>query len=179
MVGVDAYDQHVFSHTISRKVDRWPIRIIESCLTFGLVNARAAYCIKNNIDFTKFSIKQFYLEILRAHYPPVSKISKIKLGFKAKSTIYKHCVWKNCKQKTNNFCDNENCRKLACKQHMMILCCECFSSDPSDIITIPDHNKNPARMCKIKNFCKICSRVLCASASCARNACADHRNPIC
>ena len=50
MVGVDAYDQHVFAHTISRKVNRWPIRIIETCISFALVNARAAYCVKNKID---------------------------------------------------------------------------------------------------------------------------------
>ena len=179
MVGVDAFDQHVFAHTISRKVNKWPIRIIESCITFGLTNARAAYCIKNNIDFTKYSMKKFFLDILREHYPPVYRISKIKLEFWVLSPKYQRCIWTNCKKNTKTFCNNENCNKLACQDHMVILCCECFNSDPKNIITQIDCRKNSNTLCKIKNFCTVKSTVLCANESCRRFACANHRHNIC
>ena len=179
MVGVDAFDQHVFKHTISRKVAKWPIRIIESCITFALANARAAFCVENKIDFTKYSLKKFYLEILRLHYPKIYKISKISLDFKVKSLKYTRCIWKNCSKKSKTFCDNKNCRKLACKDHMMTLCCKCFSNNPTDISTRPDNIKHPSRICKIFDFCKVESRILCASESCRSYACANHRNPIC
>ena len=92
MVGVDAFDQHAFAHTISRKVNRWHVRIIESCFTFALVNARAAHCVKKNVDCAKYSMKQFYLDILQQHYPSVYKISKIKLEFKPQQLKYTKCI---------------------------------------------------------------------------------------
>jgi hypothetical protein len=178
MVGVDAFDQHVFAHTVSRKVDKWPVRIIESCFTFALVNARAAHCVKMNIDYTKYSMKKFYLDIIRLHYPPVYKISGVKLEFKAQAQKYNQCHWEKCKKTSKSFCNNEKCQKLACKDHMAILCCQCFGKK-NDIILNPEHKQIPSRICKIITFCKVLSRVLCASKSCKRVVCANHRHLIC
>jgi hypothetical protein len=179
MVGVDAFDQHVFKHNISRKVNKWPIRIIESCITFALANAKAAYCVQNNINCVYYSLKQFYLDILREHYPKVYKISQIKLEFKSLSPNYKTCIWKNCKKKSKIFCNNENCQKLACKDHMIDLCCECYNNNPTDIITSRDCIKRPPRICRIFAFCKVNTRIVCGSKSCARYVCENHRHPIC
>ena len=175
--------QREFDNFIDPSVYHSQPEIEETCnkdlRTFALVNARAAYCVKNNIDFKKYSMRQFYLDLLRSHYPPVYKITEIKLQFKVNETKYNRCIWKNCKKNSKIICNNNNCTKRACKDHMQILCCECFCINPSDILTKPDHKINPGRICKIKTFCKVKCRVICASASCARYACADHRNPIC
>ena len=100
---------------------------------FALVNARAAYCVKNKIDCANYSMSKFYLDILQQNYPPVFKISKIKLEFKCQALKYTQCIWKNCKKTSKTVCNNENCRKLACKDHMAILCSKCFTSSATDI----------------------------------------------
>ena len=180
MVGVDAFVQQVFSYTMSRKVKKWPIRIVESCISYGLGNARAAFCVRNKLDFTKYSMKEFYLDILREHYPPVFKISTVKLELKVQSPTYRKCIWTNCKKTTKILCNNQNCQKLACRDHMVILCSECYNHSTKDIITKTDRQKNlNSVVCKIKKFCKVKSTVTCASKSCGRVACANHRHFIC
>ena len=179
MVGVDSYDQTVFNYTPSRITDRWPIRIIESCIAFGLTNARAAYCVKNNINFKTYSMKQFFLDILRINYRPVFRISKIKLEFKAPFAKYKRCVWNKCKKTTKMICHNEKCDKLACPDHSVELCCECYNLNDKEIKLTRDGVTNRTKVCAIQSFCIVKSRIFCANKKCSRTACKNHRHPLC
>ena len=121
----------------------------------------------------------FYLDLLKQHYPSVIKLNRIQLEFKAPSVTAKKCPWDNCKKRSKNFCHNENCQKLVCRDHMLNLCCECFNKNPQDLLTFCDGIKNTSRICQIKTFCRVSSKLVCASRACGRFSCANHRHPIC
>ena len=114
--------------------------------------------------------------------PAFSKEVFIKLEIKSLSPRYLHCSWKNCKKQSKIICNNQNCKKLACKDHMLDLCWICYNNNnPTDITpTIPRKIiTRPQKYCEIISSCGERSRIICCSPSCARYVCEDHRHPIC
>ena len=62
---------------------------------------------------------------------------------------------------------------------MAILCCKCFNNNPKDIIANSNSSKKTSKKCQIFDFCTMESRVQCASESCKKIVCANHRNVVC
>ena len=65
----------------------------------------------------QYSIKTFYVEILKEAYEPLHIIRTIVVEIKPKIPKYKLCSWNHCYKTVNTICANQLCQKLPCPSH--------------------------------------------------------------
>ena len=178
MGGVDAFDAVVFGSSLARKCNKWPVRVIEHTASFLLTNSKTAFAINHKKDLTKYTNKQYSLDVLRGSYASVKNVSKIEYEFKLSLPIRKRCLWDSCKKTTLIYCNNDGCKKYACRDHLLPICNFCFSDNVLK-------NANVKRTNLYDHIQKRCAVIGCAKnskiacACCNKKFCPIHRASLC
>ena len=179
MCGVDLFDRVAFYHTLSRKTLKWTVRVIENVIGFGLTNARAAYCLQNFICMKNYTIKAFYVDILKQAYETIHIIRSISVTIKQKLPKFKTCNWNECFKTVHTICSNHLCEKLACPSHSCLVCRQCYSN-PLLATKFTIRKNVPTspkpRQCHV---CKKYTRIVCSVMECQQFVCQTHRAKLC
>jgi hypothetical protein len=88
--------------------------------------SKTAFCIKNKKDLKNFSDDEFFIAILQGYYNSVTELTKIQFEVKQGLQAFRTCVWDKCRKSTKTCCNNKGCAKLACEQHLLVICNTCF-----------------------------------------------------
>ena len=170
-------------YSLSRRTYNHSVSLFELMIGNLLVNARTAYCIQNDYDMAKYTMAQFYKDILRERYTAVEIINTISIEVK-KPCSKKICNWKNCRKSTTIPCANSRCEKIACETtHSYLVCCKC-AKKPFDQLTICKdkklHGSASVRVvCHFGAHCQSRTRRLCSVLGCEKPTCLIHLYKLC
>ena len=174
MPGVDLFDKMAFKYDVSRKCRNYTIRVIENVVSFSLTNARAAFCLKNKLDMRKYTVKKFFMDVLRQAYKPLDIIPKISLEIKGLIKLTT-CNVKQCKSRTKIPCANLKCKKIACESHSSLICLNCITHRIQPFTP----NKN-IKKTKSRRKCFCCTTFTNLNCEeCGLFACTCHNYKIC
>ena len=112
MCGVDLFDAQVKSYDLGKKTMKWTNRVVDFMITYSLINARAAFAVKNERRMPDYSIRDFVEEILREAFKSVEEVTSIRtfIGKKPKQDARSTCNWPDCKKKSKEICQNTLCK---------------------------------------------------------------------
>ena len=178
MIGVDLFDKVAFYYSISRKTYRWPIRVIENVVGFALTNSRAAYSVHNFVNMTKYTMRHFFLDILRQKYKKVEILRSINIEHKVNRPKPKTCFFQDCKNRSHIPCSNKDCEKITCLNHSNFICLKCCQNPKLNTeLTICKNIKSSLQQKKCNFFCKKRCKTICSV--CFNFYCTDHRFKFC
>ena len=117
---------NISRHFRPRKAEKWALYCIEAVVSYTINNARVAFALKNPTRvpcLDEYTIKHFFMDILKEHFPPIKSISRHELNIQPAhierlrekcsgkhATYYnKRCWKKGCKGRGVDICRNRGC----------------------------------------------------------------------